>query len=428
MINKAKQAFKNKDTKRLLSNFSYMTVIELSNYILPFIAIPYIVRVIGVEKYGIIMFAYAIMAFFDIITSYGFKLLAPKYVSLNRDNINKVSKYFWSVIITQLLLLVISLLIFLVLLFSIEQFNQEKTVFLFSFIMIIGNIFFPIWFFQGIERMKYIAIFSFVSKGIYTLMVFAFIKESSDYLLVPLFNSLSFIGVGLASLYFIHKEFKVKFFMPAMTDIKKLLIEGWHIFLSTISNTLYTSVNTVLLGFLTNYTAVGILSLATTISNAVTKIIRIYSSVTFPYMAKYTNNKKLLISKAKLLLKAYAGILIFTGTITLLVASFLIPFVYGEGKEESIILLQILAVVIMFEPLGSFFTSYLVIKNEGKTVSKIAFFTMIMNFILIIPAILFLQALGVVIVKFIVEGFHLILNIKYNKELFLNTTKKNNPL
>lgn len=406
-----------KDFRTLLSNFSYLSIIEVSNYILPFIAIPYIVRVIGVEKYGVIMFAYAVMAFFEIIINWGFKYIATKHISIHRDDNYELSKYFWGVICTQLFLSVISFTLFALLLTFIDRFNQETTVFLLSFAMVIGKVFFPIWFFQGIEKMKYIAIFTMISRIIYTLMIFLFVESSSDYTLIPLFNASSYLILAVFSIFFIHRRFGVKVIQPSLKNIKTHLIDGWHIFLSSISNTLYTSINTVLLGLLTNYSAVGLLSLATTISSAITKIARVFSRVTFPHIAKFSDDKKRLTSKARTLFKAYFSALVFVGFVTALSASTVIPLVYGPGKEEAIFLLQILAISLMLEPLGSFFTSYLVIKSQSNIVAKVAFYTMIVNLIFIVPAIYFFNVIGVVVVKFIVVSFHTLINLRYNKEL-----------
>ena len=422
-VKKVKNRFKAKDTKVLVSNFSYLTVIELSNYILPFVAIPYIVRVVGVEKYGVIMFAYAFMIYFNLITNFGFRLLAVKYISLNRDDAAKVSSYFSTVLSSQLLLLLLSVFIFLLLLFSVPMFYEEKTVFLYSFGVVIGNVVFPIWLFQGLEDMKYISIFNLINRLLYTVAIFTFIHEVEDYSLIPLINSLSFISIGLVSLYFIHSKFNVYLVRPSFQEMKSLFIEGWHLFLATIANNLYTSTNTVLLGFLTNYTVVGIFSIASKVSGAITKIIKIYSVVVYPYIAKYAENKEMLISKARKLLKLYIAVLAVVGIGTFFSAELLISLLFGSGKESSVLVLKILALTIIVEPLGSFFTSYLVIKNQNKTVSKITFFTMLVNFIFVVPLILLFEAVGMAMTKLIVESFQVAMNIKHNKELVSDTKK-----
>jgi len=420
MISTLTDKLKSKDVKVLASNYSFMFFIEMSNYILPFLVIPYIVRVVGVEKYGIVVFATTVMVFFELLTSYGFRLLAPKFVSMNRDDKEKLSKYYWAVIITQLLLLLLSVSIFLPLLFIVEKFSLESTIFLFSFIKVLASVLFPVWFFQGIEKMKFIAIFNFLSRLSYTLAVILLVKEASDYTLIPLLNSLSFLTVALVSMYFIRRNFGIKFYTATFYEVKSLLIEGWHIFISRISLVLYSTANIMLLGFLADYTFVGMLSIATTISVAVTTIVSLISTITYPYLAKFVDTKNILIQKARRLLKLYSVASVAAGLLTFTVASTLIPLMYGTGKEYSILLLQILAVVVVLQPFGTFFTNFLVLKDETKTISKITFYTMIVNAILIVPAILYYQALGLVVVMIVTQLFQVGMNIKYNKELVFN--------
>lgn len=422
MISSISNKFKNKDVKNLASNFSFMFIIEMSNYVLPFLVIPYIVRVVGVEKYGIIVFATTVMVFFELIASYGFKLLAPKYISMNRDDKTKLSKYYWTVIGTQSLLLIASFSVFIPLVFLVDKFNQEAAIFFFSFAKVLATVLFPVWFFQGIEKMKFIAIFNFSSRLLYTVAVVAFVKESSDYTLVPILNGISFLGVALFSLYYVRKYFDITFYWTTLKEIKALLVEGWHLFVSRISNVLYSTANIMLLGFFADYKVVGILAIATTISVAIATIVSIVSNITFPYLARFTENKDVLIHKARTILKYYSSASLVAGFLTFLVASTLIPLMYGEGKEESVFLLQILAIVVALEPLGSFFTSFLVLKDQSNIVAKVTFYTMLVNAILIFPAIIYFEALGLVIVMVITQLFQVAMNVKYNKELVFNRT------
>jgi polysaccharide transporter, PST family len=413
MIHKINKLKKNK----LIKNFSYLTIIELSNYILPFITIPYIVRVIGIEYFGVITFAYALIAYFQLIVNYGFKLIATKYISINREDINKMSKYFWTVIFCQLILLVLSMIIFSLVLFNIEQISNEKLIFIYSFGLVISSIIFPIWFFQGIENMKYVAIFNLIARSFYTILIFIFIQDKSNYELIPLFNSVSFILVGLVSLVFIKTKFRMSFYYPTLYEIKEQFIEGWYLFLSTITNNLYTTTNTVLLGFITNYSVVGIYSLASTISTAITKIIKIFNQVVYPHLANLSNNKELLIEKSNKFFKLYLFILVISTFLLFIFSDLFINILFGKNHDESVIILQLLALTLLVEPLGGFFTALLVIKNEKREIVSITFKTMILNFILIFPTIFLFQAMGMAITKLLVESYQVFLNINKNKEI-----------
>ena len=403
--------------KTLLSNFSYMFAIELANYILPFIAIPYIVRTVGVTNFGLVTFAYVVMAYFNLIVDYGFKMVIIKDISKFRNSNKKLSFLFWKMYLSQFLLLILSVILFLVFL-QISQFKENSIIFIFSFGMVIGNILFPIWFFQGIEKMKYIAIFDFISRLLYLCAIFLFVKTQDDYIYIPLFNSLAFIITGLASLVYIFYKFKLQFIFPKNKQIVNFFKDGWHLFLSSLTVNLYSNFNQLLLGFFAGYTSVGIYSLAEKIFGAIMKIIGVTNVVLYPALAKISNNKELLIIKFKQLIKYYSIILIIVSVILIISANFIIKLLFGEGHNTAVFILQILAIVLLFRPFGQLFTNYLIINKRNYIISKITFQSMLFNMLLAFPLIYFYKEIGLVFTILFVQIFQVFINIKHTKEIF----------
>ncbi len=180
ILDKIKRLTNTEDKKRLLSNFFSLSVLQGANYILPLITLPYLVRVLGPERYGLIAFAQAFIRYFSILTDYGFNLSATREISIHRNNAQKVSEIFSSVMIIKLGLLFLSFVIMSILVFSFWKFRQDWLIYYLTFGMVVGQVLFPVWFFQGMERMKYITFLNITAKLIFTIAIFVFIRQASD--------------------------------------------------------------------------------------------------------------------------------------------------------------------------------------------------------------------------------------------------------
>lgn len=144
-----------------------------------------------------------------------------------------------------------------VLVFSIHKFRNEWLLYFLTFGTVLGQVLFPIWFFQGIERMKYITLLNIIAKTIFTVLVFVLIHQKTDYIYVPFLGALGTIISGVLALGIIRKHFKVNFHLPSKNEIIHQLREGWYIFISTVAISLYSISNTFILGLFASNTIVG---------------------------------------------------------------------------------------------------------------------------------------------------------------------------
>lgn len=331
MYGKFKKNTVSQDKKRLLSNFLSLSVLQIFTYALPLLTLPYLVRVLGVEKYGLVMFAQSLIVFFNILVDYGFNLSATREVSVNRDNKEKITEIFSSVMTIKLLLLTASLLLLTIVVFSFERFYADKELYFITFTLVLGQALFPIWYFQGLERMKYITLINILSRVIFTVAIFIFIHEESDYILVPLLNGLGVITGGIYALYLIRKSFNQKFVIQNLTTLKRHFKDSTDFFLSRVSVSIYTSANAFVLGMFTNNTMVGYYSIAEKLYQAIQGLYGPITQALYPYVAKERNIalfKKIFYSVIALNIAGVAFLFVFGESI------FSLLFTHKIGEES----------------------------------------------------------------------------------------------
>ena len=199
-----------KKEKRLLGNFFSLSILQIFTYALPLLIMPYLVRILGVEKFGLVAFAQSFIMFFNIIVDFGFTLSATREISVNRDNREKVTEIFSSVMTIKFVLILFTYMIMNGIVFSFNKFSPEWQLFNFSFLFVIGQAMFPIWYFQGMESMKYITIVNVTSKLLFAGLIFVIIHKPDDYIFVPILNGGGMICGAVLSLLFIKRKFNQK--------------------------------------------------------------------------------------------------------------------------------------------------------------------------------------------------------------------------
>jgi PST family polysaccharide transporter len=395
------------DKRRLFLNFSYLSVLQTANYILPFITLPYLVRILGPEKFGLIAFSQAFIQFFIILTDYGFNLSATSEISINRGDIRKISEIFSSVITIKFVLTFFSFAIMTIAVFSFDKFRRDWYIYFLAFGMVIGQVMFPVWFFQGMEKMKYITFLNILAKLIFTITIFIFIHKASDYIYVPLINSLGFIVAGVLGLCITFKDFGIIFKIPTMENIKYQLKEGWHIFISTVAISLYTISNTFILGLFTNNTIVGYYAAAEKIIKAAQGLQTPISQTIYPYMSKLVNESKsisiIFLRKLTLLI---GGIFFFLSLSVFTFAGFIVNILLGNQYEESIIVLRILSFLPFLIVLSNIFGIQTMLTfNYKKNFSNILISASFINIILAILFVPFYKDIGMSFSVLISETF-----------------------
>ena len=218
---------------RLLSNIWNQFLLYGFSSIIPILLIPYLLNVIGVEKYGLVNFAIIFSFYFQIFNEFGFDLSNVRHVVNNRDNQEKLGRIVSSILQCKFFLILCSLFVYILVVGLIPSLRNELTLYILAFIRLIGVVIAPYWLFRSMEDIKYITRISVPIKLLCILPIFLIVKSTDDYALVMLCYALETFVSGIVALFIAQKRYGIKLQIVSAQEVKFYLKDSIPFFSST---------------------------------------------------------------------------------------------------------------------------------------------------------------------------------------------------
>ncbi len=242
---------------RLRKNIAALSILQLLNYALPLAVVPYLTRILGPAHYGLLIFAQATINYATSITDYGFNYSATRLVARHRSDPDALSRIFWSTLVAKSLLMLLSFSVLAVLIAVVPMFRSHAALIIAAAALVVGSVLFPMWFFQGIEEMRAITIAQSAAKLTLVPLIFIFVTNPNHIVRAAAIQSGTAVLAGIIGIPLIRRTRLVRWRRPGWGEIKDTFREGWHVFLSCTAILIYTSTNTLILGFLSGDVQTG---------------------------------------------------------------------------------------------------------------------------------------------------------------------------
>tara|TARA_B110000902_G_C14264159_1_gene570792 strand:- start:552 stop:1781 length:1230 start_codon:yes stop_codon:yes gene_type:complete len=358
----------------------HLGVLQMVNYLLPLLIMPFLIRSIGLDGMGKLNFALTIILYIQLFVDYGFNLTATKNISQCKDDKNKLNEIYTCVMLIKCVILLGSLSVFSVLIFTVEYLRSDWLLYICTFGIVIGYTLFPVWLFQGLQEMKYITQLNVLSKVIYTLLIFLVISSKDDLVLIPLFSSFAALFVTGVSLWLVFTKLQIKPNINYIKNAKEYVKGGWDVFLQQFYVSLYIPLNIIFLGLLASSEAVGVFTIAQTIATIPLLLITVGMQAYFPHAVQvYKEDSKVYLYQIKKLM-----LIISIYSIAVLALSFFFSRVALElfiGNEFLKIeeVYNILIFGLLFGAFSQIITQVFVTIEKATVLSKISFITMILS-------------------------------------------------
>ena len=336
--------------KSIKINYLYNIAFNLLTIIIPIISTPYVSRVLGADGLGIYNYTAAVTSFFIIISNLGTEMYAKREIAFNDDNINERSNIFVDILFIRIVAsLILSVLYIIIILLD----QKYALIYIVQYGLILANAINIAWLYQGLEDFKTTVVKNIIIKLITILSIFIFVKTKEDLVLYILINSIAQIVNSLV----LWKNVK-KIVIYKKIDLKRIRNRFKPIivlFVPVASMYLYTYVDKIILGFLSNESEVGIYSQSETIVKLITTIITSLGIVLLPRISKLVGKqnideiRKKIIDSIKFVL--FLGLPMTFGLI--FCADLIVPWFLGNDFTKSSLLIKILSPLLLIIGLSS---------------------------------------------------------------------------
>ena len=356
--------------KKLAENFLSLSAVQGLGILFPLITFPYLIRVLSIEGFGFFSLVQTFIIYFDLLVSFGFGLTATKRISANILDELLIKKIIVAVYIIKTILFSISFFIFIACSFTPYLSGHIYLLPLASFYLL-GNMLFPDWYFQGIQKMRNITFITLISKAISLLLIILLVKEKTDIEYAVIAMSAGNMIGGIVAIILMFKNISKGFTMPNSHFIKDLFKESSYVFMSIILAPLYSSVNIFILRIFTNPLMVGYYAVAEKIFNAIGMLSNIINRTFYPHLSQlYCTSLEAYKRNINKLIVIISGIFIVLAAIQFFGATFIIKLLLGKNDGEdisySVAILKIMSVGLLFSPFVSFFFQLMIIQGQKK--------------------------------------------------------------
>ncbi len=314
----------------------------MANYLIPFLVLPIISRILGASLFGSVSYAQNIVTYLTRLINYGFEYSATRQISIAREDKAKTDAIFWSVIAAKGMLLILSFAILAVLPFCMERVACDPKLYIYTALANIGIVFFPTWYLQGVQQMDKMAWANFFTKLLGAVLVLSLVREASAYRLYPLLMSASSILIGIGAMIYVIRHFGISRPVLSRQTLREVMQAGAPIFLNNVFVALYTTANMTILGMYAADDVIGYFSGAQRLIQALNMVVVMpVSMAVFPEISRRFAQSKAQGAKflKQVLLLAGAAAAIVS-LITFLCAPLMIRIMYGAGFAPSIELLK----------------------------------------------------------------------------------------
>ena len=348
-------------------NFIYKSALTVSLYLMSFISFPYIARVFGVERLGLVNFVDNVVNYFLLFATMGINVLGVREIAAAKGSPTELNRVFSSLLGINILFTIATLIIYYIVIAVIPQLEPYKSLLYIGAAKIIATPFLAEWFFTGIENFRYITLRSVAIRACYIVSIFIFIRTPDHYKLYWWMSVAVVVINAIVNISYLRKE-EILFLWHEAINLRYMrsnLTLGAYAIMTSI----YLTFNVIYLGLVTNNTQVGFYTTAFKLYSVILGFFTAFANVMLPRMSAIVAQNKTSRFR-ELIEKSFAAVATFSTPMILCTTTLAPQIIYalsGTGYQGAVLPMQIIMPAIALVGLSQVMTLQVLmpLKREG---------------------------------------------------------------
>jgi polysaccharide transporter, PST family len=318
--------------------------VQCCRKVFPLFTVPYLTRMLHPGGWGVVAFALSMADILSLVIEFGFNLSATREVSRQRHDRGSCRDVMGGVLGAQALLAVIGVGLAAFVSPWIPLLRNQPKMVAAGLVYAVAQGCTPLWFFQGLERLRLAASLEIGVKFAALCGVFLFVRSPEDGWKVVVLQAMAASASTTAGIGLAIRSFGFRF--PDYALIRNALQRGWPMFVFRSAESVYGIGNTFLLGLFAPAAVVGYFATAEKITKAMFGLLNPIRDSLYPrlsYLAASSEQAVAKLARNAIALMVSAG-LFLTATLFVM-APWFISLLAGPNFAPAVPVLRLYSIL-----------------------------------------------------------------------------------
>ena len=269
-------------------NFIMNAILTMSSFVFPLITFPYISRILLPVGTGKVSFATSLISYFSMFAQLGIPTYGIRACAKVRDDRLELTRTAHELLAINLVMDVISYAVLFLALLFLPRLQEDRTLYVVVSATILLSSIGMEWLYKALEQYTYITVRSIIFKFVALIAMFLLVHNQNDYVIYGGISIFASSASNVFNFINVHKYIDMK---PVGGYHFKRHFKAIGVFFAmSCATTIYTHLDTVMLGFIATDEDVGYYNAAVKIKTILVSIVTSLGTVLLPRSSYYVEH------------------------------------------------------------------------------------------------------------------------------------------